>query len=62
MAGFPALRVGFSIVDVRDVADLHIRAMTSPEAAGGRFIAAGDFMWVADVAKTLRATARRASQ
>ena len=48
-------RVGFSIVDVRDVADLHIRAMTSPEAAGERFIAAGDFMWVADVAKTLRA-------
>jgi nucleoside-diphosphate-sugar epimerase len=27
-------RLGFSFVDVRDVADLHIRAMTAPEAAG----------------------------
>ena len=25
---------GFNLVDVRDVADLHIRAMTAPEAAG----------------------------
>src|SRR5271155_821116 len=33
-------RLGFNIVDVRDVADLHIRAMTAPEAAGERFIAA----------------------
>ena len=34
-------RLGFNIVDVRDVADLHIRAMTEPAAAGQRFIAAG---------------------
>jgi dihydroflavonol-4-reductase len=40
---------------VRDVADIHIRAMTSPEAAGERFIAADDFMWVADIAQTPRA-------
>jgi nucleoside-diphosphate-sugar epimerase len=49
-------RLGFSIVDVRDLADLHIRAMTCPEAAGGRFIAVGDFMWMLDMARTLRAT------
>jgi nucleoside-diphosphate-sugar epimerase len=48
-------RLGFSIVDVRDVADLHIRAMTAPEAAGQRFIASGDFAWIADVAAVLRA-------
>ena len=48
-------RLGFSIVDVRDVADLHIRAMTAPEAAGERFIAAGSFAWMADVAALLRA-------
>jgi len=48
-------RLGFSIVDVRDVADLHIRAMTAPEAAGQRFIAAGDFAWMADLAALLRA-------
>jgi dihydroflavonol-4-reductase len=48
-------RLGFSIVDVRDVADLHIRAMTAPEAAGQRFIAAGDFAWMVDLAALLRA-------
>lgn len=42
------------MVDVRDLADLHIRAMTSAEAAGQRFLAAGDFMWMLDIAKTLR--------
>jgi nucleoside-diphosphate-sugar epimerase len=48
-------RVGLNVVDVRDVADLHIRAMTSPEAAGQRFLANGEFMWMMDVASTLRA-------
>lgn len=47
-------RLGFCIVDVRDVVDLHIRAMTTPEAAGERFIAASDWMWMADVAHVLR--------
>jgi nucleoside-diphosphate-sugar epimerase len=31
-----------NIVDVRDVADLHIRAMTDPNASGQRFIASAD--------------------
>ncbi len=48
-------RLGFNVVDVRDVADLHIRAMTAPEAAGQRFIAAGTFAWMADLAEILRA-------
>jgi nucleoside-diphosphate-sugar epimerase len=48
-------RLGFNIVDVRDVADLHIRCMTAPEAAGQRFIAAGEFAWMADIARVLRA-------
>ena len=47
-------RLGFWIVDVRDLADLHIRAMMAPGAAGQRFIAANEFMWMADVAKALR--------
>lgn len=35
--------IGFGVVDVRDVADLHLRAMTDPKAKGERFIAvAGD--------------------
>jgi nucleoside-diphosphate-sugar epimerase len=51
----PALpRLGFWIVDVRDLADLHIRAMTAASAAGQRFIAAGEYMWMEDIARTLR--------
>ena len=49
-------RLGFSFVDVRDVADLHVRAMMAPEAAGQRFIAARDFAWMADLAALLRAS------
>jgi len=48
-------RLGFSIVDVRDLADLHVRAMSSPAAAGERFLAVGDFLWMKDIASTLRA-------
>ncbi|MFO1012508.1 MAG: NAD-dependent epimerase/dehydratase family protein [Caulobacteraceae bacterium] len=48
-------RLGFSIVDVRDVADLHIRAMTDPAAAGERFIAATSWAWMSDLADILRA-------
>jgi nucleoside-diphosphate-sugar epimerase len=53
--GIPgAPRIGFSIVDVRDVADLQIRAMTAPEAGGERFIAVGRFMWMSEIAEVLR--------
>jgi dihydroflavonol-4-reductase len=48
-------RLGFNVVDVRDVADLHIRAMTAPEAAGQRFVAAGTYAWMADIAAILKA-------
>jgi len=52
---FPALpRFGMSIVDVRDVADAHLRAMLVPEAAGQRFIAGGRFMWLEELAAILR--------
>lgn len=46
----------FGVVDVRDVADLHLRAMTNPAAKGERFIAvAGDFMSMVDIARVLKA-------
>lgn len=49
-------QIGFSIVDVRDVADLHIRAMRHPAAAGQRFLATNEkFTWMVDVAKVLKA-------
>lgn len=45
----------FGVVDVRDVADLHLRAMTNPRARGERFLAvAGDFLSVADMAHILK--------
>jgi dihydroflavonol-4-reductase len=51
----PAIpRLGFTFVDVRDVADLHIRAMTNPAAGGQRFLATDEFLWIADVARVLR--------
>ena len=52
MRGIP--RIGLESVDVRDLADVHIRAMTSPEAAGQRFLATGEFMWMAEMARVLR--------
>jgi nucleoside-diphosphate-sugar epimerase len=53
MPGLPKLY--FGAVDVRDVADLHIRAMTHPAAKGERFLAvAGDFMSVAEIAKAVK--------
>lgn len=48
-------RIFFGVVDVRDVADLHLRAMTHPAAAGERFLAvAGNFMSMLEVAKVLK--------
>ncbi|MGB6744055.1 MAG: aldehyde reductase [Terracidiphilus sp.] len=48
-------RLCFGVVDVRDVVDLHVRAMTHPAAQGERFLAvAGDFMWMADIARVLK--------
>ncbi|WP_262056608.1 NAD-dependent epimerase/dehydratase family protein [Streptomyces sp. STR69] len=52
MPGVP--RIGLEVVDVRDLVDVHIRAMTSPAAAGQRFLATGEFVWMADIARTLR--------
>jgi len=53
MPGCP--RLYFGVVDVRDVADLHVRAMTHPAARGERFIASsGDIMSMTAIARVLR--------
>jgi len=45
----------FGAVDVRDVADLHLRAMTEPAAKGERFLAvAGDFLSTLEIAQILK--------
>ncbi|MBA4176569.1 MAG: epimerase [Leptothrix sp. (in: Bacteria)] len=51
----PALPdIGFGVVDVRDVADLHVRTLNAPGMAGERFIASGPFMKLRDIAAVLR--------
>ena len=35
--------ISFGVVDVRDIADLHVRALAAPNMAGERFIASGPF-------------------
>jgi dihydroflavonol-4-reductase len=52
LPGYP--RLGFGIVDVRDVADLHVRALNAPGMAGERFVASGPFYMMADVGRVLR--------
>ena len=51
--GLPRIRLG--VVDVRDVADLHLRAMINPKANGERFLAvAGDFLSTVTFARILK--------
>ncbi|GAM98021.1 NADPH-dependent methylglyoxal reductase [alpha proteobacterium U9-1i] len=60
MPGLP--RFGFGLVDVRDVADLHLRAMTNPAAKGERFLAvAGPSLWIGDIARVLKQRLGRAA-
>ena len=46
-------RVQFSGVDVRDVAAAHIAAMTTPEAAGQRFLCINEHFWLYEAAAIL---------
>ncbi len=46
-------RIGLEVVDVRDVAALHIKAMCSREAAGERYIAVSGHLWMGEVAGIL---------
>lgn len=47
--------LSFGVVDVRDVADIHIRAMIHPAAKGERFLATGgSFMLIRDIARVLK--------
>ena len=53
MPGCP--RLSFGVVDVRDVVELHMRAMTSPAAKGERFLAvSGSAMWIREMAVILK--------
>lgn len=51
-AGVP--RIGMQVVDVRDLAELHLLAMTEPAAEGRRFLAVSGFIWMREVAELLQ--------
>ena len=53
LPGLP--RFGFGVVDVRDVADMHLRCLTAPDMAGERFLCSGPFLWMREIAEILRA-------
>jgi dihydroflavonol-4-reductase len=51
----PALRrFGWELVDVRDIAQLHLLAMMTPAAAGQRFMGSSGFYWMKEIAKILK--------
>lgn len=53
--GLPLVpRLGFAVVDVRDVAAAHLLALRTPGAAGHRYIVAGEPMWLGEIAEVLR--------
>ena len=47
-------RLGYGVVDVRDLADLEVRAMTAPQASGQRYIGSGPFIPISEIAKVLK--------
>ncbi len=47
--------LGFSIVDTRDCAELHVRCLEEPGLANERFLAAGKFMKIIEIAEVIRA-------
>ena len=47
-------RLGFALVDVRDVATAHRLALETPAAAGNRYLVADDWMWMGEMAQVLR--------
>jgi len=61
LSGCPKISSGY--IDVRDVADLHVKAMILPQANGERFIAAGaGVMSIMDIARILRSRLGDAGQ
>ena len=45
--------IGFSCIDVRDIADAHFAAMTKPVAAGRRYLCIESYAWMIDISKIL---------
>lgn len=50
-------KIGFGIVDVRDVAEMHLCALERPEAVGQRIIASAGSLWFKQIAAAVAAEA-----
>ncbi|MDG1532277.1 MAG: aldehyde reductase [Paracoccaceae bacterium] len=48
-------KYGVPMVDVQDVAQMHVAALSKPQSIGKRFVANAESMWFIDIAKTLKA-------
>lgn len=46
-------RIGFALVDVRDLATAHRLALEVPDAAGQRYVLAGEHVWMREIAAVL---------
>ena len=46
---------GFSVIDVRDVAAMHVASLQQPSSSGHRYLATSDYVPFAEVAEVLRA-------
>jgi nucleoside-diphosphate-sugar epimerase len=51
-SGLP--RLGYAVVDVRDLGDLEVRAMTAPQAVGQRYVGSGPFLSMSEIAQILK--------
>jgi len=52
---FPMMpRIAYPVVDVRDCASLHIKAMTSDGVGGRRLMSASNTLWISDISEILR--------
>ena len=47
-------RLHFSCVDVRDVAEAHLKAMQTGQPSGGRYLAVGGSLWFVEIARAIR--------
>jgi len=49
---FPMMpRIAYPIVDVRDCASLHVKAMSAPNAGGRRLMSASDTYWISGIGR-----------
>lgn len=47
-------RFGIPVVDVRDVAAMHVKALSTPQSEGQRILASESFQWMKDMAETMK--------